>query len=749
MTPPSHAATLHAPLPPAASGSPLPEALGEDAHDAHDAHEVHGAQDGHEGESEGLSGWFPGPLVRRLLLVAVLAVAAAGGLSGWLVWRAAAQEALQRLVVQQSDEVELVARLLASKIEQSQKVLATVADGITPSMLESPASLEWLLQQGLPAVRFFDAMQVARTDGQLSVNLRYGHLEQASELDPAERDYLLRTLVDGKPLVSELIGTTAQDARVMFTVPLLRGEGRVSGAVAGVLRLQSQGLLPHSLALPARPESRLVVFTRDGIILSHPQSERVLGDVRDEPGLAEAYERWRSRGQPLSGTEDMAELRSGYVVSLASVPMPQWMVARVSNAQVLLAPVRGAQRRAWGLAAVATLAVGLLALAAFIWLARPLAQLRLRAMQLLEAEPGQQAAHAHPGATAWPRSPGEVDDVVHVCTRLLAHRREHEQDSQALTRQLQAVLAHVPLGIAVTRAERVEVVSLQACRLLDYTPAELHGRDLLDLLAPASGEVGSMARQVRAQFAAHGAFDGELALLRRDGGVQWVRAQGQLIHAGEPDRGTVWILEDCTATREARQQPDWRGEHDTLTLLPHRAAFEQRLHALLAARAERGRAAPAGRAAPGLYGEEGSGVLLFLDLDHFTVINDVAGHDAGDDVLRHLARLLESEVRQMGWAARLGGDEFAVVLPGATPARGQDVAEQLRAAVQAWEPAYGGRSFTLGLSIGLVPLPAGLREVAPLVYAADMACYAAKRAGRNRVEVRRVAPQPEAEGRAP
>ncbi|WP_313082685.1 diguanylate cyclase [Pulveribacter sp.] len=741
MTPPSHVAALHAPLP--AADGPLP-ALAADALLQEELQE-----DERDGGAEGLSGWFPGPLVRRLLLVAVLAVAAAGTLAGWLVWRAAAQDAMQRLVVQQSDEVELVSRLLASKIEQSQKVLATVAEGITPSMLESPASLEWLLQQGLPAVRFFDAMQVARKDGQLSVNLRYGQLEKASALDPAERDYLLRTLVDGKPLVSELIGTTAQDARVMFTVPLLR-EGRVSGAVAGVLRLQSQGLLPHSLALPARPESQLMVFTRDGIILSHPQPERVLGDVRDEPGLAEAFERWRSRGKPLSGTEDMTELRSGYVVSLSSVPMPQWMVARVTHAQAMLAPVQGVQRRAWALAAAATLAVGLLALAALVWLARPLAQLRQRAMQLLESDPAVPAPpETEAGASTWPRSAGEVDDVVHVCTRLLAHRRVHEQDSQALMRQLQAVLAHVPLGIAVTRAERVEVVSLQACRLLDYTPAELYGRDLLDLLAPASVEVGSMARQVRAQFAAHGAFDGELPLLRRDGGVQWVRAQGQLIHAGEPDRGTVWMLEDCTATRDARQQPDWKGEHDTLTMLPHRAAFEQRLRALLAARAGRdGMPAPA-RAAPGLYGEEGSGVLLFLDLDHFTVINDVAGHDAGDDVLRHLARLLESEVRQMGWAARLGGDEFAVVLPGATPARGQAVAEQLRAAVQAWEPAYGGRSFTLGLSIGLVPLPAGLREVAPLVYAADMACYAAKRAGRNRVEVRRVAPQPESEGLAP
>ena len=734
MTPGKHVAALQAlaPLPPAVEPA-RPAAPADDAAAAPAIDET--------------AGWLPGPLVRRLLLVALLAIVTAGALAGWLVARAAAQDAMQRLVMQQGDEVELVARLLASKIEQSQKVLATVAEGITPAMLESPASLEWLLQQGLPAVRFFDAMQVARKDGHLSVNLRSGQLQQASELDPAERDYLVRTLVEGKPLVSELIGDTAQDARVMFTQPLVRGEGRVIGAVAGVLRLQSQGLLPHSLALPARPESRLVVFTRDGTILSHPDLERVLGHVRDEPGLAEAYERWRSRGKPLVGSEDMTQLRSGHVVSLAGVAMPRWMVARVSDAHTLLAPVEGAQQRAWLLAAAATAGLALLALAAMAWLAWPLTQLRQRAMQLLqdESSPAPDAG----GEPAWPRSPGEVDDVVRMCSRLLERRRLHQQDSQALMRQLQAVLAHVPLGIAVTRAERVEVVSLQACRLLDYAPADLHGRDLLDLLAPSSGEVGSVARHVRAQFAAHGTFEGELPLLRRDGGVQWVRAQGQPIQVGEPQAGTVWILEDCSATRDARQQSSWRGAHDALTLLPHRTAFEQRLHALLGARAERRRPQLPAPSAPGLYGDDGDGVLMFLDLDHFAVINDLAGHDAGDDVLRHLARLLESEVRQMGWAARLGGDEFAVLLPGATPARGRAVAEQLRAAVQAWEPSYGGRSFTLGLSIGLVPLPPGLRDVAPLLHAADMACYAAKRAGRNRVEVRRVTPQPQAEGTAP
>ena len=102
--------------------------------------------------------WAPGALVLRLMLVAVLAVGLAGGIAAWLVAQASGQETVRRLVEQQNDEVEMLARLLASKIEQSQKVLAAVAAGITPSVIDSPASLEWLMRQGLPAARFFDSL---------------------------------------------------------------------------------------------------------------------------------------------------------------------------------------------------------------------------------------------------------------------------------------------------------------------------------------------------------------------------------------------------------------------------------------------------------------------------------------------------------------------------------------------------------------------------------------------------------------
>ena len=76
-----------------------------------------------------------------------------------------------------------------------------------------------------------------------------------------------------------------------------------------------------------------------------------------------------------------------------------------------------------------------------------------------------------------------------------------------------------------------------------------------------------------------------------------------------------------------------------------------------------------------------------------------------------------------------------MLLPGCSTAHALVVAHQLRLAVQAWEPVYQGRSFSLGASIGLVVLDANAQDASAVLQAADMACYRAKRAGRNRVEV--------------
>lgn len=671
-------------------------------------------------------GWLlPGTLVQRFMLVTVLAVLLAGALAAWTVSRAAGEQAMHRLVSQQTDEVEVVARLLASKIEQSQKVLSTVAEGIQPVMLDSPSSLGWLLQQGLPAVRFFDAMQVVRQDGTVAINLQSGRLDSGSNLDPAERDSLRRTMLEGKPLVSGLIGGRPSEARVMFTLPLHREEGTVVGAVSGVLRLQSQGLLPPTMSLPARKDSRLLVFTRDGTILSHPDPARVMGSVRDEPGLSEVFARSRDKEQPVMGRA-FTERLPGHVVSLAGMPMTQWTVARVSDAQALLAPLQGAQRRAGWLAAALIGAAALLAVACMAWLAQPLARLCHRATRL-----GLRAPGAHED-DAWPQGAGEVDALVLACRGLLDERSSTQLQAGLLRGQLQSILDHAPTGIIITRGERLDVVGLQAGRMLGYEPSQLKGR-LARMLYVSDAEYEHLKRRVRAEFAAHGTFDGDVCFLRQDGSAVWARVLGRSVRSIPGGAGTVWMLEDLTAAREARRRENWADGLDSLTQLANRDAFSQRLHALLADRAARPDAVPAH---PGE--EAGEGVVLFLDLDHFTVVNAIAGHDAGDDVLRHVGRLIETQVRPVGWAARLGGDEFAVVLPGCPLARGLAIAEQLCAAVRAWEPSYQGRSYTLGVSIGLVPLSSGVYDVTAVLHAADMACYEAKRAGRGRVEVRSV-----------
>jgi diguanylate cyclase (GGDEF)-like protein/PAS domain S-box-containing protein len=668
---------------------------------------------------------MPGSLVLRLMAVAALVVVLASAASVWLVSRAAGQEAMRRVVGQQTDEVEVVARLLASKIEQSQKVLRTVAQGITPGMLDAPASLDWMLRQGLPAAGFFDALQVVRKDGELKLNIRAGQLAKASDLDPAERDALRRTLIDGKPVVSELIAGRTSDARIMFTLPLHSEEGTVLGVVAGALKLQSQGLLPQSMALPAREDSRLVVFTRDGTILSHTDPARIMGQVRDEPGLAPVFADWLRRAQPVVG-RGSTEVLPDHIVSVAGMPLPQWFVARVSNSQALLAPLQGAQREAWWLAA-AVIALGVLLLASvMVWMAQPLAQLCRSALQLLRRD-----ARA---VVEWPVSRGEVDTLVRVFDGLAQQKQQRDHLHTLVGGQFEAILEHSSVGIVITRHGVLEVVGRQASLMLGYADGELQGRPARALYG-SDADYARLGERVQAAFAAHGAFDGDVCFVRKDGSPVWARVQGRTVRSQALGASTVWMLEDITAARAAQYQQAWELTHDALTQLHNRSAFEHRLALLLAERSTRARGPASAVDSDGAdTGEDG--VVLFLDLDHFTLVNDVAGHDAGDDVLRHVARLIETQVRQVGWSARLGGDEFAVVLPGCTLARGQAVAEQLRATVQAWEPSYQGRSFTLGVSIGLVVLDAHLHDVASVLYAADMACYDAKRAGRNRVETR-------------
>jgi len=127
--------------------------------------------------------------------------------------------------------------------------------------------------------------------------------------------------------------------------------------------------------------------------------------------------------------------------------------------------------------------------------------------------------------------------------------------------------------------------------------------------------------------------------------------------------------------------------------------------------------------------------LLYLDLDQFKVINDTCGHAAGDELLQQLAHLLLSTVRRRDTLGRLGGDEFGMLLENCPLDRAVSIANELLAAIDGFQFSWDENIFTLGASIGAVPIDRSTADLASTMSAADSACYIAKESGRNQVQI--------------
>ncbi len=182
----------------------------------------------------------------------------------------------------------------------------------------------------------------------------------------------------------------------------------------------------------------------------------------------------------------------------------------------------------------------------------------------------------------------------------------------------------------------------------------------------------------------------------------------------------VITLLDITQRKAAAEEIERLAYHDALTGLPNRRLLMDRLQQALSSSARTGR----------------HGALLFLDLDHFKVLNDTCGHDVGDLLLRQVAQRLSSAVREGDTVARLGGDEFVVLLENlgeqAIEAAGQSktVGEKVLAQLgQAY--AIGSHQHHGSCSIGAVLFSGQQQSVDDLLKQADLAMYDVKTAGRN------------------
>jgi diguanylate cyclase (GGDEF)-like protein/PAS domain S-box-containing protein len=183
--------------------------------------------------------------------------------------------------------------------------------------------------------------------------------------------------------------------------------------------------------------------------------------------------------------------------------------------------------------------------------------------------------------------------------------------------------------------------------------------------------------------------------------------------------GAVMVLRDVTQSRELSRQLSWQASYDALTGLLNRRRFEEQLEeALFTAKTENLQHS-----------------VCFLDLDRFKAINDTCGHAAGDELLRQIGTLLQSNVRKSDLVARLGGDEFGILLYDCSIAESENLAENLCDRVESFRFSWEDRVFTVGASIGLVAIGSDSPNFSSILNAADAACYAAKNQGRGRVQV--------------
>jgi diguanylate cyclase (GGDEF)-like protein/PAS domain S-box-containing protein len=207
--------------------------------------------------------------------------------------------------------------------------------------------------------------------------------------------------------------------------------------------------------------------------------------------------------------------------------------------------------------------------------------------------------------------------------------------------------------------------------------------------------------------------------MHSDGSMFPVTVTATPVQDQDDHNGMVVVFRDISDHKRLETELREEAATDPLTQLPNRRYFlsETERHWARIAR-----------------GDEAPAAVMMIDLDEFKGVNDSHGHEAGDEVLRHLATLTRDMLRRSDLVGRLGGEEFAVLQVGATEEEAMQLAERMRQRIEASPAPLGTLLLRYTMSIGVTLMVASDRSVRAPLQRADAALYRAKRNGRNRVE---------------
>jgi len=643
----------------------------------------------------------------RLALASALLILASVALSVIFVLREVGRSTEQTVLDSQEDDARRLAATISQRLVGLQRALRGAAQQLPAATLADQGRLADFVAGQSVLATLFSGVFVAVTDGTVLVfHDERGAREAHTSI--ADRDYFKDTVRERRPMIGGVaLSRVTGEPIVVLTMPVIAANGSVAGVLGGILRLSSRSLVDDlGQGTNDRSTNTTIVLDAKGRILAHPRREWLLRDGAAEPSIAAALQDWRSRGSPVEPAG--YAVRAGeHEVGIAGVPDADWLVVRAGSVDELLGGVSEGEKRARWLAFGVAAAGGVLTLLITLYLLRPMERLKQRALQLIAEDADVEGG--------WPDLGGELGELSRVLQHVMRERQASQAAGQQLLVKMRAVMAKAPVGIAFTRNRRFELVSDEFNRLLGYEGSGLEGQ-AGRMIYPSDEFYQDLGTRVGAAFGMGRVFSEEIEFVRRDGSRFWGQLLGAPVSPHDAGAGTIWTLGDVSEERQKRNALSWAATHDALTNIANRQEFESQLAAHLSDRRRREAAC-----------------VLYVDLDGFKAVNDAAGHAAGDQLLRDVAALLLARIRSIDLAARLGGDEFAVLLRACTLPTALNVAEQIRARIDAHALAWQGRHFHVGVSIGVVQIEDTYNDVASVIAAADAACYAAKHAGRNAV----------------
>ncbi|MCO6413386.1 MAG: EAL domain-containing protein [Thiogranum sp.] len=316
---------------------------------------------------------------------------------------------------------------------------------------------------------------------------------------------------------------------------------------------------------------------------------------------------------------------------------------------------------------------------------------------------------------------GYVSRFINEAVTTMRASRQQAWEAKELA---EVTLLSITDGVVTTdRQGRVAFMNPVVQHMLGVSLHEARGRPLRDTMLIVDENTGKEISNPVTQCVYENRsieLDDNCAILRSDDQAHPVEISASPICGEDGEvRGAVLVLHDVREARALQRELSYQASHDPLTGLYNRREFDRELQrALEHTRRD---------------GEEHA--LCYLDLDQFKVVNDTCGHAAGDLMLQKLTADLRASLRKADVLARLGGDEFGILLAHCAIDRAVDVAEALRKTISEFRFVWGDKSFQVNVSIGLVPVTRDQSCTAEILSAADMACYAAKEEGRNRVHI--------------